>query len=334
MPQRNPTMDVTLVISVSISAIPVTPGSSKSLKQNGRRGSRSPTEDTGTSATNLETRMVTRGQKKKMGMPVEESRHEECRAETSKGMATNTSRRVALKSTGKEECAQATRRAHGDGRSSGHCTSNRPSPSTIAATRPSTPMSPRTPPVSKRGARTKLPSTPDEVTPSTSSGGSGTKRLMVSPLLRTEELPDLEVLHRTEEQVTVRATFPIAQAVVCPLGCEKPYTAVRPDGLFAHQTLSRHFARVHGCHSVQWQYRCRKCNTEFSPTKHRYPLRVVNTHVRSCVSRWEITRQLGKREDLHGVRCDLCDYVGVSKRAVGMHRRRHANENIMQNTGT
>ncbi|KRZ73623.1 hypothetical protein T10_7219, partial [Trichinella papuae] len=37
---------------------------------------------------------------------------------------------------------------------------------------------------------------------------------------------------------------------------------------------------------------------------------------------------------LHGVRCDLCDYVGVSKRAVGMHRRRHANENIMQITGT
>ncbi|KRZ64725.1 hypothetical protein T08_10958, partial [Trichinella sp. T8] len=42
---------------------------------------------------------------------------------------------------------------------------------------------------------------------------------------------------------------------------------------------------------------------------------------------------LGESEDLHGVRCDLCDYVGVSKRAVGMHRRRHANENIMQITG-
>ncbi|KRZ64744.1 hypothetical protein T08_8497, partial [Trichinella sp. T8] len=42
---------------------------------------------------------------------------------------------------------------------------------------------------------------------------------------------------------------------------------------------------------------------------------------------------LGESEDLHGVRCDLCDYVGVSKRPVGMHRRRHANENIMQITG-
>ncbi|KRY62068.1 hypothetical protein T4D_5200, partial [Trichinella pseudospiralis] len=81
---------------------------------------------------------------------------------------------MALKTTGKEEeeCAQATRRAHGDGPSPGHRTSNRPSPSTTPATRRSTPTSPRTPPVSKRGARTKLPSTPDEVTPSTSSGGS------------------------------------------------------------------------------------------------------------------------------------------------------------------
>ncbi|KRY95123.1 hypothetical protein T4C_6267, partial [Trichinella pseudospiralis] len=40
-------------------------------KKNGRRGSRSPDGITGTSATNLETRMVTRGQKKKMGMPVD-----------------------------------------------------------------------------------------------------------------------------------------------------------------------------------------------------------------------------------------------------------------------
>ncbi|KRX30593.1 hypothetical protein T05_6176, partial [Trichinella murrelli] len=137
-------------------------------------------------------------------------------------------------------------------------------------------------------------------------------------LLRTEKLPDLEVLQRAEEQVTVRATFPIAQAVICPLGCEKPYTAVRPDGQFAHQTLTRHFMRVHNCHSVQWHYRCRNCNTDFLPADHRYLLRVVNTHVRSCVSRWEITRKLGESEDLHGVRCDLCDYVGVSKRAVGM----------------
>ncbi|KRZ68444.1 hypothetical protein T10_7437, partial [Trichinella papuae] len=97
--------------------------------------------------------------------------------------------------------------------------------------------------------------------------------------------------------------------------------------------LTRHFVRVHGCHSVQWQYRCRKCNTEFLPADHRYPLRVVNTHVRNCVSRREITRKLGEREDLHGVRCDLCDYVGVSKRAVGMHRHRHANENTMLITG-
>ncbi|KRY39114.1 hypothetical protein T03_1015, partial [Trichinella britovi] len=43
---------------------------------------------------------------------------------------------------------------------------------------------------------------------------------------------------------------------------------------------------------------------------------------------------LGESEDLHGVRYDLYDYVGVSKRAVGMHRRRHANEYITQNTGT
>ncbi|KRX31296.1 hypothetical protein T06_4200, partial [Trichinella sp. T6] len=93
--------------------------------------------------------------------------------------------------------------------------------------RPTTSSSPRTPKLSKRGARSKIPSTPD--TPSTS-GGSGKQRVLVSPLLRTEKLPDLEVLQRTEEQVTVRATFPIAQAVICPLGCEKPYTAVRPDG--------------------------------------------------------------------------------------------------------
>ncbi|KRX28441.1 hypothetical protein T06_15191, partial [Trichinella sp. T6] len=42
--------------------------------------------------------------------------------------------------------------------------------------------------------------------------------------------------------------------------------------------------RVHNCHSVQWHYRCRNCNTELFPADHRYPLRVVNTHVRSCVS--------------------------------------------------
>ncbi|KAL1230551.1 Levansucrase [Trichinella pseudospiralis] len=107
-----------------------------------------------------------------MGMPVEESRHEECRAETSKAIATITDRRVALKTTGKEEeRTQATGRAHGDGRSSCHRTSNGPSPKTTPTT-PSTPTSPRTPPVSKRGARTKLPSTPEEVTPSTSSGDS------------------------------------------------------------------------------------------------------------------------------------------------------------------
>ncbi|KRY64490.1 hypothetical protein T4A_13514 [Trichinella pseudospiralis] len=98
-----------------------------------------------------------------MGMPVEESRHEECRAETSKAIATNTDRRVALKSTGKEECAHATRRPHVDGRSSSHLTSSGLSPHTTTAT-PTPSTSPRTPPVSNRGARTKLPSTPDKVT--------------------------------------------------------------------------------------------------------------------------------------------------------------------------
>ncbi|KRX82086.1 hypothetical protein T06_665 [Trichinella sp. T6] len=42
---------------------------------------------------------------------------------------------------------------------------------------------------------------------------------------------------------------------------------------------------------------------------------------------------MGESEDLHGDQCDVCDYVTVSKRAVVMHRRRHANENIMQITG-
>ncbi|KRZ81512.1 hypothetical protein T08_1372, partial [Trichinella sp. T8] len=89
------------------------------------------------------------------------------------------------------------------------------SPTSPHTRRPTPSSSPRTPCLSKRGARSKIPSTPD--TPSTS-GGSGKQRVLVSPLLRTEKLPDLEVLQRTEEQVTVRATFPIAQAVICPLG--------------------------------------------------------------------------------------------------------------------
>ncbi|KRY70412.1 hypothetical protein T4A_13959 [Trichinella pseudospiralis] len=42
-------------------AAPVNPGGRKALKKSGRSGSRLPTEDTGTSATNPETRMVTRG---------------------------------------------------------------------------------------------------------------------------------------------------------------------------------------------------------------------------------------------------------------------------------
>ncbi|KRZ25025.1 hypothetical protein T4B_5813 [Trichinella pseudospiralis] len=42
-------------------ATPVNPGGRKALKKSGRSGSRLPTEDTGTSATNPETRMVTRG---------------------------------------------------------------------------------------------------------------------------------------------------------------------------------------------------------------------------------------------------------------------------------
>ncbi|XP_003366871.1 hypothetical protein Tsp_13187, partial [Trichinella spiralis] len=323
-----------------------------------RRGSRS-----STSATDLGTRMVTRGRKKLMEASVREAGHhggesastvdvdvveskkitgktarrnrrapsgdgkrrESCGAECGQAVCGNavadrseasSPRTPNVSKSGRDKCGQPTIKA------------STPSP---PKRKPTTSSSPRTPCLSKRGARSKIPSTPD--TPSTS-GGSGKQRVLVSPLLRTEKLPDLEVLQRTEEQVTVRATFPIAQAVVCPLGCEKPYTAVRPDGQFAHQTLTRHFMRVHNCHSVQWHYRCRNCNTDFLPADHRYPLRVVNTHVRSCVSRWEITRKLGESEDLHGVRCDLCDYVGVSKRAVGLHRRRHANENIMQNTGT
>ncbi|KRX82176.1 hypothetical protein T06_7836 [Trichinella sp. T6] len=307
--------------------------------------------------------MVTRGRKKLMEALVREAvHHEEASTSTvvvdvvkpkkkSTGRTARRTRRAPSGDEGKSAsglsgatCGQAdsysgnavTDRAEAKSRRSPNI-ENTGQPNVKASTpsprtrRPTTSSSPRTPKLSKRGARSKIPSTPD--TPSTS-GGSGKQRVLVSPLLRTEKLPDLEVLQRTEEQVTVRATFPIAQAVICPLGCEKPYTAVRPDGQFAHQTLTRHFMRVHNCHSVQWHYRCRNCNTDFLPADHRYPLRVVNTHVRSCVSRWEITRKLGESEDLHGVRCDLCDYVGVSKRAVGMHRRRHANENIMQNTGT
>ncbi|KRX15370.1 hypothetical protein T07_14252, partial [Trichinella nelsoni] len=307
-----------------------------------RRGSRS-----STSATDLGTRMVTRGRKKMLEASVREvGHHGEASTSTvvvdvvkTKKNTGKTARRNRRAPSGDEqretsgpcgaECGQAdscsgnavTDRSEANSHRSPKVTKTgqpviKASQASPPKRTPTTSSSPRTPCLSKRGARSKIPSTPD--TPSTS-GGSGKQRVLVSPLLRTEKLPDLEVLHRTEEQVTVRATFPIAQAVICPLGCEKPYTAVRPDGQFAHQTLTRHFVRVHNCHSVQWHYRCRN---------------FVNTHVRSCVSRWEITRKLGESEDLHGVRCDLCDYVGVSKRAVGLHRRRHANENIMQNTGT
>ncbi|KRX15316.1 hypothetical protein T07_9436 [Trichinella nelsoni] len=171
-----------------------------------RRGSRSTT-----SATNLGTRIVTRGRKKML----------------------EASNRNAQKSTGRT--AQRTRRApSGDGERrasgpsgaecgggnsySGNAVTDRSEanshrspnvtksgqPTKKASTpsppkrRPTTSSSPRTPCLSKRGARSKIPSTPD--TPSTS-GGLGKQRVLVSPLLRTENLPDLEVLHRTEEQI-------------------------------------------------------------------------------------------------------------------------------------
>ncbi|KRZ81536.1 hypothetical protein T08_13795, partial [Trichinella sp. T8] len=211
-----------------------------------RRGSRN-----STSATDLGTRMVTRGRKKLMEALVREAVHHE-EASTS-GVDVDVVK-PTKKITGRT--AHYTRRApSGDGerRSSGPSgatcgqadsySGNAVTDRAEAKSRrspnikPTTSSSPRTPKLSKRGARSKIPSTPE--TPSTS-GGSGKQRVLVSLLLVTEELPDLEVLQRTEEQVTVRATFPIAQAVICPLGCEKPYTAVRPDGQFAHQTLTRH----------------------------------------------------------------------------------------------
>ncbi|KRY04877.1 hypothetical protein T12_13234, partial [Trichinella patagoniensis] len=40
-----------------------------------------------------------------------------------------------------------------------------------------------------------------------------------------------------------------------------------------------------------------------------------------CVSRWAITRKLGESEDLHGVQCDVCDYVSVSNRAVALSKQ-------------
>ncbi|KRY80890.1 hypothetical protein T4D_5694 [Trichinella pseudospiralis] len=42
-------------------AAPVNPGGREALEKSGRSGSRLPTEDTGTSATKPETRMVKRG---------------------------------------------------------------------------------------------------------------------------------------------------------------------------------------------------------------------------------------------------------------------------------
>ncbi|KRX73001.1 hypothetical protein T06_839, partial [Trichinella sp. T6] len=189
----------------------------------GWRGSRNTT-----SATDLGTRMVTRGRKKMMEASVREAVHHE---EPSTSGATCGQ---ADSYSGNAVTDRAEAKSHRSPKviNSGH-PSLKASPTSPHTRRPTTSSSPRTPKLSKRGARSKIPSTPD--TPSTS-GGSGKQRVLVSPLLRTEKLPDLEVLQRTEEQVTVRATFPIAQAVICPLGCEKPYTAVRPDGQFAHQT--------------------------------------------------------------------------------------------------
>ncbi|KRZ00733.1 hypothetical protein T11_1970, partial [Trichinella zimbabwensis] len=112
--RRRPVNAVTL-------AAPVTPSTSKLLEKSGRRGSRSPNGSTGTSATNMERRMVTRGQKKKLSVPVEDGRQEKNGATTSEnlvGMATRTRRRRATKNTGIEDCAQDKRRAHCGGRSS------------------------------------------------------------------------------------------------------------------------------------------------------------------------------------------------------------------------
>ncbi|KRX15334.1 hypothetical protein T07_5849 [Trichinella nelsoni] len=205
----------------------------------------------------------------------------------------------------------------------GHsCLKTSPSSPTTTATSNRT----RTLSISKRGARSELPSTPDFITPSTS-GGSGKQRVLDGGIARPRSSP------KNGGTSHCTGSFPNCPGGGLPLGCVKLFTAVRAYGQFAHESLTGHFVRVHKYQSQQWQYWCRKCNTEFLPTGDRYPFRVLDTHVRSSVRRWKITRKMGESEDLHGVQCDVCDYVGVSKRAVGMHSLRHANKNIMQITG-
>ncbi|XP_003373726.1 conserved hypothetical protein [Trichinella spiralis] len=69
-----------------------------------------------------------------------------------------------------------------------------PKTSPSSPTTTATSNRPRTPSISKRGARSELPYTPAFITPSTS-GGSGKQRVLVSLLLRTVELHDLESLY-------------------------------------------------------------------------------------------------------------------------------------------
>ncbi|KRZ81769.1 hypothetical protein T08_13191, partial [Trichinella sp. T8] len=131
-----------------------------------------------------------------------------------------------------------------------------------------------------------------------------------TPDFITTSTSGVSVLQRTEEQVTdYTDSFPN-----CPGGGLPP---VMRETVYGRETIRPICAPI-----VEWT---------FCPSS-QIPKPVVAISV-SCVSRWKITRKMGESEDLHGVRCDLCDYVGVSKRPVGMHRRRHANENIMQITG-
>ncbi|KRY26117.1 hypothetical protein T03_14384, partial [Trichinella britovi] len=194
-----------------------------------RRGSRD-----STSATDLGSRMVTRGRKKMMEASVREAVHHEVASTSTvvvdvvkptKKNTGKTARRTRRAPSGDVEyvtsgpsgatCGQAdsysgnavTDRAEAKSRRSPNTVKSgrrvvKASPTSPPTNIPTPSSSPRTPCLSKRGARSKIPSTPDT---SSTSGGSGKQRVLVSPLLRTEKLPDLEVLQRTEEQVTVRA---------------------------------------------------------------------------------------------------------------------------------
>ncbi|KRY26764.1 hypothetical protein T01_8399 [Trichinella spiralis] len=156
--------------------------------------------------------MVTRGRKKLMEASVREAGHHGGESASTVDVAVVESKKITGKTARRTRRAPSLRNLRGiTGSRFGHA-SPKTSPSSPTTT--ATSNRPRTPSISKRGARSELPYTPAFITPSTS-GGSGKQRVLVSLLLRTVELHDLEVFQITEEQVTVRAVFPIAQAVVC-----------------------------------------------------------------------------------------------------------------------